>query len=156
MSSNLFSLDNGFPTFTGRESPQQQIAAIHNYLFVVRESLQYSLSNLGRGNFNPRELQEMSDEQKTLMEQLLQQVYSQMQELSGQLGNLASTVAGQNRTVRELSDQMGAAEEALEKLSQVLRVAEDSNAKLGSEGKRLDLIGEIYINGVPYEQGGTA
>lgn len=156
MSSNLFSLDNGFPTFTGGESPQQQIAAIHNYLFLVRESLQYSLSNLGRSNFNPRELQEMSHEQKTLIEQLLQQVYGQMQELSGQLRNLSSTVAGQSRAIEDLSDQMTEANEFLEKLGQVLQVAEDGSAKLGSEGKRLDLTGEIYINGVLYEQGGTA
>lgn len=156
MSSNLFSLDNGFPTFTGLESPQQQIAALHSYLFLVRESLQYSLSNLGKNNFNPKELQQMSDEQKTMMEQLLQQVYSQMKELSGQLGNLSSTVTGQSRTIGDLSDQMTAANESLEKLGQVLQVAEDGSTKLGSEGKRLDLIGDIYINGVLYEQGGTA
>lgn len=156
MSSNLFSLDNGFPTFTGKESAQQQIASIHNYLFLVRESLQYSLANLGRSNFNPKELQEMSDEQKTMMEQLLEQVYSQMQQLAGQLGGLASTVTGQGRAIGEFSDQMTAAHESLEKLGQVLQVAEDGSAKLGSEGKRLDLTGEIYINGVLYGQGGTA
>lgn len=156
MSSNLFSLDNGFPTFTGKESPQQQIAALHSYLFLVRESLQYSLSNLGKSNFNPKELQQMSDEQKTMMEQLLEQVYSQMQQLAAQLGNLASNVSSQGRSIGELSEQMTAAHESLDKLGQVLQVAEDGSARLGSEGKRLDLIGDIYINGVLYGQGGTA
>lgn len=155
MPSNILSFDNGFPTFTGQESPQQQIAALHNYLFQVREGLRYSLSNLGKNNFNPKELEQMSEEQKTQMEQLLSQVYNQLNGISKQLGSLTETVNSHGTAIGGLAQQMEQAGESLEKLGQVLQVAEDGSAALGSEGKRLDLIGEIYINGVLYEQGGT-
>lgn len=52
MSENLKALDE-FPTFTGEESPQEQIRQLQNYLYVVKEQLRYALSNLSEKNLNP-------------------------------------------------------------------------------------------------------
>ena len=64
MPSNWLSIDSNFPSFTGEESPEQQIRALHNYLFQLREGLQYSLQNLTADNFNATALQNLSDAQK--------------------------------------------------------------------------------------------
>lgn len=154
MASNLLGFDNGFPTFTGNESAQEQIAALHSYLFQVREGLRYSLSNLGRNNFNQTELQEMNDEQKRSMEQMLAGVHG---EINGISAGLAAVLERINELGGEISAQkewMETADKAIKDLKQTVQVAEDGSAAIGSEGKRLNLIGEIYINGVLL-QGGT-
>lgn len=154
MASNLLGFDNGFPTFTGNESAQEQIAALHSYLFQVREGLRYSLSNLGRQNFNKTELQEMNEEQKQTMEQMLAGVYGQ---LNGVSADLAAVLERINELGGEISTQkewMEATDKDIKDLKQTVQVAEDGSAAIGSEGKRLNLIGEIYINGVLL-QGGT-
>lgn len=51
MSNNLQALDE-FPTFTGEESPQEQIRQLQNYLFIVKEQLQYAMRNIGIDNLN--------------------------------------------------------------------------------------------------------
>lgn len=61
MSSNLQALDE-FPTFTGEESPQEQIRQLQNYLYIVVEQLKYSLRNLGIENLNQGQWDSMKTE----------------------------------------------------------------------------------------------
>ena len=225
MPSNWTLIDNNFPTFTGKETPQQQIAALHNYMYQLREGLQYSLQNLTAENFNAAALQNLSETQKNEVANQLQQVYNLMNQLSAELNSLSGRVAGieglsgrvttaeteisfldkrvgiaeidiknlQERAVEAEADladhevRLGAAEEdiqelkqsaedlaALEnevtgegglservalaegevkKLSETVQVAEDGSAMVGSQGRALHLVGEIYINGVLYGGG---
>ena len=236
MPSNWLSIDSNFPSFTGEESPEQQIRALHNYLFQLREGLQYSLQNLTADNFNAAALQNLSDVQKNEVNTQLQKVYvllNQMtteinsisgrvssvenissrvtttegeiddleewtgtaeqqigelqrrtgtaeegiEELSGRvkqledaqtLGDLQEAVTGEGGLQERVADlegavtgegglqeQMDATERGLEKISGAVRVADDGSVTVGSEGKPLRLVGQIYINGVLYEQGGT-
>lgn len=94
MPSNWMSIDNNFPSFTGQETPQQQIAALHNYLFQLREGLQYSLRNLTVENFNATALQNLTDAQKTEITEQLQQVYNLLNGLSSEVSRLSSRVTG--------------------------------------------------------------
>lgn len=61
MSSNLQALDD-FPSFTGEESPQEQIRQLQNYLFVVAEQLKYTMRNIGVDNLNPKQWDAMKEE----------------------------------------------------------------------------------------------
>lgn len=61
MSNNLQALDD-FPSFTGEESPQEQIRQLQNYLFVVAEQLKYTMRNLGVDNLNPQQWDAMKEE----------------------------------------------------------------------------------------------
>jgi hypothetical protein len=54
MPGGLAALDIGFPRFTGRESTEQKLAAVQNYLYMLLETLRYTLSNLDTSNWNKR------------------------------------------------------------------------------------------------------
>lgn len=75
MSSNLQALDD-FPSFTGEESPQEQIRQLQNYLFVVAEQLKYTMRNLGVDNLNPKQWDAMKEE--TLKGQTQQDVFNKL------------------------------------------------------------------------------
>ena len=220
MPSNWLSIDSNFPSFTGEESPEQQIRALHNYLFQLREGLQYSLQNLTADNFNTAALQNLTDAQKNEVTAQLEKVYTQLNQMAAEIDRLSGRVSGtenlsgrmttaegeitalKGRTklteenIEDLADrttaaeggiddlqeavtgegglqervadledavtgegglqeQMDATEQELEKISGAVQVADDGSVTVGSEGKPLRLVGQIYINGVLYEQGGT-
>lgn len=225
MPANWTLIDNNFPTFTGKETPQQQIAALHNYMYQLREGLQYSLQNLTAENFNAAALQNLSETQKNEVASQLQQVYNLMNQLSAELDSLSGRVAGveglsgrvttAETEISFLDKRVGSAEENIEylqeraaeaeadladhevrldaaeegiqeliqsaedlaaledevtgegglfervasaegevkKLSETVQVAEDRSATIGSQGRALHLVGDIYINGVLYGGG---
>lgn len=238
MPSNWLSIDSNFPSFTGEETPEQQIRALHNYLFQLREGLQYSLQNLTADNFNAAALQNLSDAQKNEVTAQLQKVYTLLNQMTGEIDSLSGRVSGteklsgrmttaegeievlkdraalteeniegladwtaetqtdidklreridtaepeiellkdrtatiqenaeslasrvelleNDQTTEDLQTQMDTAEQSLGKISSVVQVADDGSATIGSEEKPLYLLGRVYINGVLYEQGGTA
>ena len=161
MPSNWQSIDMNFPSFTGEESPKEQIQALHNYLFQLRQGLQYSLQNLGVKNFNATSLKELTDAQTADVKVLLQSVTSNINSLAGEVNSLAGRV----RDVEKLSGQVtdieewtGAAEEQLQALSdrisaleRIIQVAEDGSVTIGTEGKILNFVGDIYINEVKWQ-----
>ena len=219
MPSNWLSIDSNFPSFTGEESPEQQIRALHNYLFQLREGLQYSLQNLTADNFNTAALQNMTDAQKNEVTLQLEKVYTMLNQMATQIDNLSGRVSstenlsgrvttaegeitslkGRMKTaesgisslkgrstiteenvedlagrVKQLEDdqtlddlqeavtgegglqeQMDTTKQELKKISGAVQVADDGSAAVGSEGKVLNLVGKVYINGVLIEQGDT-
>lgn len=247
MPSNWLSIDSNFPSFTGEESPEQQIRALHNYLFQLREGLQYSLQNLTADNFNTAALQNLTDAQKNEVTTQLEKVYTQLNQMAAEIDRLSGRVSGTENlsgrmttaegeitalkgrvkltegniedladrattaetdiddlrdrmktaeadigslkgwaTITEgnvedlasrvkqleddqtlddlqeavtgeggLQEQMDAAKKELEKISGAVQVADDGSVTVGSEGKPLRLVGQVYINGMLYEQGGT-
>ena len=264
MPSNWLSIDNNFPSFTGEESPEQQIRALHNYLFQLREGLQYSLQNLTADNFNTAALQNLTDAQKNEVTTQLEKVYTQLNQMAAEIDRLSSRVSGTENlsgrmttaegeinalkgrveltegniedmagwettaetdiadlqarmitaeedigslkgraTITEgnvedlagrvkqleddqtldglqdavtgegglqervaamegtvtgeggLQEQMDATKQKLANISGAVQVADDGSVTVGFEGKPLRLVGQVYINGVLYEQGGT-
>lgn len=219
MPSNWLSIDSNFPSFTGEETPEQQIRELHNYLFQLREGLQYSLQNLTTDNFNTAALKNMTDAQKNEVISQLEKVYTQLNQMSTEIDRLSSRVSGtenlsgrvttaegeitslKNRmkkaesdigsmeerfTITEgnvedlagrvkqleddqtldnlqqavtgeggLQEQMETANKEMKKISGAVQVADDGSATVGSEGKVLRLVGQVYINGVLIEQGGA-
>lgn len=217
MPSNWLSIDSNFPSFTGEETPKQQIQALHNYLFQLREGLQYSLQNLTADNFNQAALQNLTDEQKNEVTAEMQKVYALLDQVTTRIDSLSGRVTGAenlsgritaaegeittlksrvklaeenietiaNRTataeadidglqdrveeaesdigsikgnvriVEENVEALGDRVTELEKISSAVQVADDGSITVGSGDKPLRLVGQIYINGVFYDQGGT-
>ena len=223
------SIDGNFPVFTGKESPSQQIRALHDYLFQMREALQFSLSNLSADNFNAEELKNLSDSQKGAFAEELAKIAALFSTLSGEVGRLRGSIQdttklsnrigdlekdvtgegglrekvfaldetvngedGLNARVTSLNDAVAGEkglqeqlknisetvfgedgllasvsmlEEAvlgengmiimLDRINGAMKVQDDESVTLGAEGKRIDLVGDIYINGVLYAQGET-
>lgn len=233
MPSNWGSLDNGFPTFTGREDPEQQIRALHDYLYQLREALRYSLQNLTAENFNAAALKDLTDEQKNALTEELTKVTAALNQMGTQVERLASRVSGVEslagrvtdaeteitylqarmdtaetrvagleqdvedtgqsvqaleggmtdaqteidgldgriRVLEEdqsldtlrrlvtgtggLQEQVALIQERLDKIAGLVQVADDGSATVGQEGQILNLVGQIYINGVLYEGGSS-
>lgn len=233
MPSNFLSLDE-FPTFTGQESLPQQITALHNYLFIMRQQLQYMLQNLSADNWNATALQSLTEESQaglvgTLdgISQQLNQVKSSVDSLSGRLSaadglsgrvtdaeadivSLTAWTASHEDTTGDILDRMrqveediadvqnqqadqdarlddldeqvaqtqtglgdldeqvngaGGLEESLAALYQSVTALQESMTNLllligqtdtgwrvGESGTQLNLMGDIYINGVLFMQ----
>lgn len=102
MPTNWLSIDRSFPTFTGKESPEQQIGALHNYLFQLREGLQYSLQNLTSENFNEAAWQNIQESQKNEITREMEKVYAALNQLSGTVTRLTGRVSDAEKEIGTL------------------------------------------------------
>lgn len=221
MPSNWQAVDSNFPSFTGDESPTQQIRALHNYLYCLKEQLQYSLQNLTSENWNVSALNSLTEDTKNALAGQLSAISSQVSQLKVQVetlqgrvtdvGDLGGRVTALEEDETYLEQRMDAADEAITSLQNtasdheqrittqetaveelteqadrtetavaamddelaaltqtvseldaavksvqtVIQSAEDGSSTIGQEGGKLYLVGEVYVNGVLLEQGGT-
>ena len=133
MPSNWLAMDDNFPTFTGEESPSQQISALHNYLYQMREGLQYSMRNLTAENFNETALQQLTDDQKNAVAEELRKLQSTISSFSNEINSLSARVS----SVENLGGRVNDAENAITylqedaaKKSETLKNHEESIAVL--------------------------
>lgn len=133
MASNFLSLDD-FPAFTGKESLPEQIQALYNYLFMLRQQLQYILQNLSADNWNSTALKNMTADSQTELVAGLGAVTAKVQDISAAIATINIRISN------------------LEKLKQVVAVT-DEGATIGQDGKVLRLVGAVYINGVLFTGG---
>lgn len=221
MPSNLLTIDSNFPTFTGEEPVEEQIRELVNYLYQLRESLQYSLKNLTTDNFNAAALQNLTDDAKGEIGNQLQKIANELNQLSSEVETLKGRISGidslttrmknaetdienmktrvvnaegelealqtwssyQEETVGDiqervdnveqeladqttahanteqrvaaLSDLMEALDADVTELLSLITVADDGSVTMGEEGQDLHLVGNVYINGILFEQGGS-
>lgn len=161
MPSNWQSIDMNFPSFTGEETAKEQIRALHNYLFQLRQGLQYSLQNLGIKNFNAAGLKELNDAQKQEVSVLLQGVTATINALSGEVNNLAGRIRDTDKMAGQIADieewtgaaeaQLQQLEDRLSELEKILRVDADGNITIGAAGKIINIVGNIHFNGTVWQ-----
>lgn len=84
MPSNLLSVDTAFPTFTSDQSSEEKLDVVTNYLYMLMEQLRYTLANLGAGNFNDAELDEIGIK-------ITQPIYVDMENAAGAIADLTIT-----------------------------------------------------------------
>lgn len=87
MPGNMLSLDTGFPWMTGKESEEERLTKITDYLFMLLESLRYTLGNLGEDNFNETEL-------KVIGETISEPIYVRIKDAEGNISTLTQTANG--------------------------------------------------------------
>ncbi len=139
MVTNWFAIDNNFPSFTGKESPREQIQALHSYLFQLREGLRYSLQNLTLQNFNSAALDEMTADQKSNLEKQVQLIYSRINQESRRTDALELWALDQEAATEDLQLRSADAEERLNELE--LRVM-SQDTEIQTAEDRLDDIEE--------------
>ena len=103
MPSSMPTLDDQFPTLKGDESPRDMFLAIVNYLFVMKESLDYTLANLSSDNWNSAAWNEMTEGAKEpliIMEKQLEYV-------AGIVSKVNNELLTQKITVGDLTEDMG-------------------------------------------------
>ncbi len=166
MPSNWLSVDNNFPSFTGKENPTEQIRKIHNYLFCLKGELKFMLQNLTADNWNSAEWDKMAKDannavlsQVTAMGNQVSELKNLTSQTQARVSDLSSKVTVLGGSEAEIRDWLAALDqtavelaEELELLKQavdaVISFDEEGNPVIGKEGGKLYLMGEIYMNGV--------
>ena len=90
--------------------------------------------------------------------EVLEESANNEEDLQNQVALLNETVSADGG----LQDRIGTLEEVvagvmlnMDKIKRAITVQEDESVIFGALGKRIDLVGDIYINGVLYSQGET-
>lgn len=87
MPSNLLNVDTGFPDLSGNRSTDEKFRMVSDYLYMLREQLQYSMANLGRENFNDNSFDDIAHI-------INEPVYVRLEDTDGKLSSLIQTVDG--------------------------------------------------------------
>ena len=171
MAGSFINIDTGFPTFTGNESERERTAKMLNYLRQLVDELKYTLNNLEEKNFNRTALDRiLEDGTEDLREQVetlaaqLQQTNLNVASLSNRVGNLEGlparmtaaedSIIGMQQDIQTntgaIADNayaIGLLSQAVTQLLNAISVDAAGNATIGGTGKRVDLNGDVYING---------
>lgn len=84
MPGNILNTDIMFPQFRERETTDQKVVKVMNYLYMLREQLRYSLCNLGIGNFNEGSLSELAG-------MITDPIYVHLEDVDGNIHDLHVT-----------------------------------------------------------------
>lgn len=152
-------IDTSFPTFTGKESYREQVSALQDYLYLVVEELKYQLANLNVQNWNKTALQQMQQE-------TVKPTNDEVAQIKEQITNITNRLTGLNASLNQLAERMDKAEVELPKLweglellagdvdslTEIIRPDGSGGATIGAAGKDIRLVGNVYINGILYQQ----
>lgn len=172
MPSNLSMIDNSFPTFTGKEKPNEQIAQLTNYMRLLVEQLQYQLKNLDTTNWNKKAMQDFQADTTSDVEEEIRKIVEELgsvstrltevEKLTGRMSLAEEKIQGletakeeTERRVTELEKGLDAARDDITALKQVVQPDGSGGAAIGAEGRDVHLVGNIYINGVLFEGGAS-
>ena len=166
MPSNWLSVDNNFPSFTGKENPTEQIRKIHNYLFCLKDELKFMLQNLTADNWNSAEWDKLAEDAQTAVLSQVTAMGNQVSELKvltsqtqARVTDLSIKVPSLEGSDAEIREWLAALDQAVVELAEeveqlkqamdaVIAFDEEGVAVIGKEGGKLYLMGEIYVNGV--------
>ena len=97
MPTQFSALDTGFPTFTGKESTEQKVEALHNFTYMLLEYLRYILRNLGPENMNDAEMKTWLDDLGIKADTIISNTII-TNELYSEYGAIADLVVNELRT----------------------------------------------------------
>ncbi len=113
MPSSWLTLDGNFPSFTGKESPKEQISKLSDYLFQLTDNLKYTLQNLGKDNWNTVALEQLSEDATKKLAEQFQNTLTQVQGLQNTLNGLSGRVKTAEENIADQEERLKAAEENL-------------------------------------------
>ena len=137
MPSNILNTDIMFPNLSGK-STEQQVFTIMNYLYMLKEQLTYSLSNLGLDNINANSFIEIAgiinqpvilrldgvDGSLAEINVNLGTVSSQLQDAEGNISSLQQTAASLSAQLEDAEGNISAIYQISESLSTRVEDAE--------------------------------
>lgn len=86
-------VDSSFPTFTGDESPREQVQQIVEYMMLLTEALKYQLENLDANNWNTSALKTFQSDTTQDVEAQGQMLASNMILLANELTMLSNRIS---------------------------------------------------------------
>lgn len=144
MPSNLFALDSELPSLSGKESPQEQIRKMFNYLVQQKQSLQYLLRNLTADNFNASALETLTSGAKVELSDQLNMMQTALAQLSIKVDALSARVGG----AEELAGRLNTLEENDELLAAEIAATQEAISALEASVAALSILMDPE-NGVP-------
>lgn len=87
MPSNWLYIDTNFPSFTQKESVNDKVETMQDYLFMLVEQLRYTLHNLDLSNMNKTAADEF-------VKQITQPIYAEIKNAEGSITQLGVTANG--------------------------------------------------------------
>ena len=129
-------VDSSFPTFTAGENPQQQVAALVDYMMILTEALKYQLENLDTNNWNSTALDNFQvDTTKDVSKQLVevaQKLAAVTNEVTEMKNRLSATEGRTAQVETDVSYLEAAQEEAAQKIAQLQEEMSDAQADFDS------------------------
>ena len=92
MPNNFLNADISFPTFTADQTDGEKLDVVTNYLYMLLEQLRYTLGNLGAGNFNDAELEDIGKHIREPVYIELESVNQDITDLEITAGKLSSRI----------------------------------------------------------------
>lgn len=87
MPSNWLYIDTNFPSFTQKESVNDKVETMQNYLFMLVEQLRYTLHNLDLSNMNKTATDEF-------VKQITDPIYGEIKDAEGNIAQVALVAEG--------------------------------------------------------------
>lgn len=95
MPSNWLYIDTNFPSFTQKESVNDKVETMQDYLFMLVEQLRYTLHNLDLSNMNKTATDEF-------VKQITDPIYGEIKDAEGNITQLQATAKGLQASVSNL------------------------------------------------------
>ena len=154
-------IDSSFPTFTGKEKVKEQIPVLLNYMYMLSEGLKYQLKNLNNTNWNSSALENLKVETTADLVKQMAAVVEQINSIMSRLNGIAAQIQQAETNISTLEkkqeeleqalaamdERMVSAEGALMELEDILQPDGEGGLSIGSDGKNVYLVGNIYVNG---------
>ena len=96
MPSNWLYIDTNFPSFTQKESVNDKVETMQDYLFMLVEQLRYTLHNLDLSNMNKTATDEF-------VKQITDPIYGEIKDAEGNITQLQATAQGLSASISNLN-----------------------------------------------------
>ena len=95
-----------FPTFTGKESLQEQIRMLHSYLFSMRQELEYLFRNLSGENWNEASLQALTQALQSGIAENMQRIQDRIDVIAAavQASEVGVSIGQEGKELRLVGD----------------------------------------------------
>lgn len=123
MPSNLLNADTSFPELNDKQSDEEKITLVVNYLYMLLEQLRYTLQNLGEDNFNSQEL-------KNIAGIITDPVYVQLQDDEANISALQLTAEGLGTRMTDAEGNISSLTQTATSLTSRMTSAEGSISTL--------------------------
>ena len=123
MPSNLLNTDVMFPQLLSGQSTDERLYSVLNYLYMLREQLAYSLSNLGIENINPGSL-------KQLANIITEPVYVRLEDTEGSVSNILVDVSSLQSSMSDVEGNVSSLQQTTQALTTRVTDSEENISTL--------------------------
>lgn len=119
MPSNLLNTDVMFPQLLSGQSTDERLYSVLNYLYMLREQLAYSLTNLGVENINPGSLNQLANI-------ITEPVYVRLEDTEGSVSNILVDVSSLQSSMSDVEGNVSSLQQTTQALTSRVTDSEEN------------------------------